>query len=509
MPSTHDASALLAFAEPLLDGRRVLVVGDSSDALAERLVDMGARVVHVYDPSPDRALAAAPTTSIRNVSVRTLPDGDFEVRDGAFDVAIVPDLALVPEPEALVVRLRRVLGDAGVAMISAANGGPHQRFDYYQLFDLLALQWNDVRMVARVGFHGVAFAELGSEEIDEGVAVHTDLAGTPGEPEAWIAVASATAVELDRYSIVQLPDVPARPSPAAEQSHVAPLAEAVLRADMLGTQLEELREALAIERERSERLVSELDQERRLRERLASELSQSVQTAPADAERIAALEDGVRLAEQTIIALRERLGATEDALRESANEVIAARAELAAMGETRVDRTVLARVENELERVAAYQAVHEGELAALEEKLRERGEAIAELEAEVHRRERLVKELLTMAEEGPTLAANPTNDAEVIDLKKRLDALARTSAELRGELEAARWRIAELSRAPAQATAPVPAQGSAMTEIDALRQALAQEHAARVRAESGEELRSARAELERQAILLQQLQQRS
>ena len=182
MPSTHDASALLAFAEPLLDGRRVLVVGDSSDALAERLVDMGARVVHVYDPSPERALAAAPTTSIRNVSVRTLPDGDFEVRDGAFDVAIVPDLALVPEPEALVVRLRRVLGDAGVAMISAANGGPHQRFDYYQLFDLLALQWNDVRMVARVGFHGVAFAELGSEEIDEGVAVHTDLAGTPGEP---------------------------------------------------------------------------------------------------------------------------------------------------------------------------------------------------------------------------------------------------------------------------------------------------------------------------------------
>lgn len=504
MPSRPtDASALLAFAEPLLDGRRVLVVGDSSDALAERLVDLGARVVHVYDPSPERALAAAPTTSSRTVSVRTLPDGDFEVRDGAFDVAIVPDLAIVPEPSALVVRLRRVLGDAGVAIVSAANGGSGQRFDYYELFDLLALQWSDVRMVARLGFHGVAFAELGSEEIDEGVAVHTDLAGTPGEPEAWVAVASASAVELDRYSIVQLPDVPA---PAMdEQSHVAPLAEAVLRANMLGSQLEELRETLVVERERSERLVAELDQERRLRERLASELSQSVQTAPADAERIAALEDGVRLAEQTIIALRERLGATEDALRESANEVVAVRTELAALGETRVDRTVLARVENELERVATYQAAHEGELVALEEKLRERGEAIAELEAEVQRRERLVKELLTMAEEGPTLAANPTNDAEVLDLRKRLDALARTSAELRGELEAARWRIAELSRTPAQA----PKSDDPMTELDALRQALAQEHAARVRAESGEELRMARAELERQAILLQQLQQRS
>jgi multidrug resistance efflux pump len=45
-------------------------------------------------------------------------------------------------------------------------------------------------------------------------------------------------------------------------------------------------------------------------------------------------------------------------------------------------------------------------------------------------------------------------------------------------------------------------------ELDALRQALTQEHAARVAAESGEELSRARAELARQAALLEQIKGR-
>ena len=48
----------------------------------------------------------------------------------------------------------------------------------------------------------------------------------------------------------------------------------------------------------------------------------------------------------------------------------------------------------------------------------------------------------------------------------------------------------------------------AQDELDALRQALAQEHAARVAAESGEELARARSELARQAVLLEQMRGR-
>ncbi len=543
--SRHDASALLAYAESLVAGRRVVVVGDAN--LAPSLVELGARVVHVYDPEPERALRSAPTSATRNVSIRTLPDGDFEVRDGAFDVAFVPDLGAVPDASALVVRLRRVLGADGVALVAAANpevtgapASPGAGFGYYELYDLLSLQWSEVRMIARVPFGGVAFAEVGESEIDDGVSVHTDLAGAPGAPEVWVAVASSGGVDLERYAIVQLPAdgeaAPAEPDPAT----VAALAEAQLRADMLASQVEELRsvrsdaardaeearrlrEALAIERDRAERLLTELDQERRLRERLAAELSAAAATAqsvPAGAaERITALEDGIRLAEQTILALRERLGATEDALREStdalresADQVVSLRNELAAATETRVDPRMMQRLEQELATVASHQHAHEVELVALEEKLRERGEAIAELEAEVHRRERLVRELLAGWEDAPTASSSAAPNGEADELRRRLDGLARTCAELKSELEAARWRISELSQREAgpAAAGPRDAGGAgAMTELDALRQALAQEHAARVRAESGEELRLARAELERQAVLLAQLRARS
>jgi hypothetical protein len=526
-----DASALLAYAESLVAGRRVVVVGDAR--LTEPLGALGARVVHVYDPEPERALRFAPTTATRNVAVRTLPDGDFEVRDGAFDVALVPDLAAVPDPSALVVRLRRILGADGVALVAAPNpeasGESTGGFGYYELYDLLSLQWAEVRMVARVPFAGVAFAEVGESEIDDGVSVHTDLAGSPGAPTMWVAVASSGGVDLERYAIVQLPEgEPEAPSaPVVDAAAVAALAEARLRADSLAAQVEELRsvradaardaeearrlrEALVVERDRAERLLSELDQERRVRERLATELSAaaaSAQAVPAGAvERIAALEDGIRLAEQTILALRERLGATEDALRESAEQVVVLRNELAASTANRVDPAILERLEAELLAAATHQQAHEAELVAMERKLRERGEAIALLEHEVHRRERLVRELLSQWEEAPT-GSTVAED----ELRRRLDTLARTSAELASELEAARWRISELSRArPATpSTEAESASAGPLTELDALRQALAQEHAARVRAESGEELRLARAELERQAVLLAQLRPRS
>lgn len=433
------------------------------------------------------------------------------MRDGAFDVAIVTDLSVISAREALLVRLRRVVGGRGSVVVGAPNRdvGGSAGLDYYELYDLLAMQWSDVRMVARVPFTGVVFAELGEGEIDDGVAVRTELATAPGAPEWWVAVAGPEG--LDRYSIVQLPDEAEAPPPASEPD--AALTAAVLKASLLESQLEELRtirtdaardaeearrlrEALVVERDRSERLVAELDHERRLRERLAVEITAQAERSVEDSSaRIAALEDGVRLAEQTIVALRERLAATEDALRESTQAAIVARAELAGLAETHVDRRSLARIESQLAHAAEHQRAHEAELVALEEKLRERGDAVAELEAEVRRREQLVREVLarTSTASGPATSSEPP-----AELTRKLDALARTTAELQSELEAAHWKIAELS---AKRSAPA----EPLTELDALREALALEHAARVRAESGEELQLARAELARQAVLLAQL----
>jgi hypothetical protein len=99
-------------------------------------------------------------------------------------------------------------------------------------------------------------------------------------------------------------------------------------------------------------------------------------------------------------------------------------------------------------------------------------------------------------------------------LRERLDVLALDLARREGEAQANAWSVAELERRLGQAAAPpspAPAGGvdsriaEVLDELDALRQALAQEHSLRVRAESGEELSRARAEIQRQAVLLEQL----
>ena len=54
-PRLHPAHAISVYAEPLAVGRRVVVVGDSSLEVGAVLVEAGARTVHVYDPSRERA----------------------------------------------------------------------------------------------------------------------------------------------------------------------------------------------------------------------------------------------------------------------------------------------------------------------------------------------------------------------------------------------------------------------------------------------------------------------
>ena len=88
------------------------------------------------------------------------------------DLAIVADLGLFDDPSAIVRRVRRMVGEEGVAIVAAksAEGRPRARaagsraFDYYDLFDLVAPEFDSVRMIAQLPFHGVALVELGDED---------------------------------------------------------------------------------------------------------------------------------------------------------------------------------------------------------------------------------------------------------------------------------------------------------------------------------------------------------
>jgi archaellum component FlaC len=383
-PSPRAASvhALCVYAEPLAARRRVVVVGDASLGLDERLVELGARTVHVYDPDADRARAHAASAGSRAVTVRALPAGEFDVRDGAFDLAIVPDLGLIEDRAALLSRLRRLVGNDGASLVCAYNGEERaasagsKALDYYELYDLVSLQFANVRMVGQVPFAGVALAELGESDEEPQVSVDTQLVTDAEAPELFIALAGQRDVRLDAYAIVQIPRVPTAASSASgprpdSPEQQAALAEAVLRADLLSAQLEEQRglatrmsadvergkrvddleqtlkerlsklkeaetragdhyvraerlthdlrkqeEELQRQRDRATRLAKELEDEKRLRTRAEVDLGM-VRKAPelqASRERTALLEEALRSAEEATIVLQARVVEAEQAV---------------------------------------------------------------------------------------------------------------------------------------------------------------------------------------------------
>jgi hypothetical protein len=511
-PRVHPQQALAIYAEPLAAGRRVLVFADPATGLLERLEELGAATV-----------------------VLLTPDDDLDDLVGArFDLAIVTDLAAFADPAALLASLRVLLGESGAALVAAAKPDPGEDsdgepLDYYVLFDLVAREFADVRMIAQLAFHGVALAEVGDEDESPTVTVDTQLADVDRAPQAFVALASQHGTSLDPYAIVELP-APERPARDVREldevrglleekraqldvtrgdlhETTAALEEARARLDAMREQLDQRTEALVTLRAQAVR-SGELERELAIRTRQVAELSSEI-----EATRLAA--EGGRMALAQVDELARRAEGAERAR---------------------------AEVEPELARILEAQAA---ELLGFEQALRERAQTIRSLEAEVVRRERLVRELVSALDEqaglrpaerpmpppSPAASAMPNDGASVVEaaltvenahLRQRLDALAQEVARREGEAHATSWAIAELERKVAQATAhvplpsassvavdaeaPPPERDAVLDEVDALRRALTQEHEARARAESREE--HAREELSRQAELLEQLGQK-
>jgi hypothetical protein len=175
----------------------------------------------------------------------------------------------------------------------------------------------------------------------------------------------------------------------------------------------------------------------------------------------------------------------------------------------------------------------------------------ARSEAEAMRRELAQRAHdLRLALDGREAAAEATRAAakerdrlaaELSEHRVRLDALALETARREAELQTSAWRIAELEQRVAMTERAAPAPEAFPTEppspaalsvepssdvpshvteklvlaedrlsraedeLEVLRTALAQEHAARVQAESGEALARARNEIQRQATLIEKL----
>lgn len=565
-PPADLRAALTVYLEPLANDARAAIVGPHGLSIAEHLLELGARTVHVYDPDPRRAASMAEEAP-RGVSVRPLRD-EFDVRDGAFDLVVLSDLGALPAPASIVGRVRRVLDARGavVALGRARTQGADEAsfpdlapaaVEYAELYDLFALQFDTVTMNGVLPFSGVVFAELGITD-DLAVSVDTRLV-EPAPPGVFVVVASRDGVDLDPYAIVQVDPIEAavdtRPGSTASAVRImdddarARTAEAAyaamqIKAELLAAQLDEHRQRLSI----AEGRASENDARF---ETLAVERDVAI-------SRAAELEAILAAAQQALGVLERRVIAAEQGMLERDDQIAALNAELDARAGQRedlatVDPRLLAEIMERAERAEASVALHvadlsqlaeahAGETAALEAQLRERAGVIKSMERELARREELVKELVTTLEEaraggpGPAFEAAPVVQldaaGEGAHLRRKLDDLALEVARREGELQAQAWKITELenelarvrSRAAASPPSSSKASGDPMAgraaelerdlmrardELDALRQALTQEHAARVAAESGEELSRARAELARQAVLLEQLRGRN
>jgi hypothetical protein len=422
-------------------------------------------------------------------------------------------------------------------------------------------------MTGVLPFAGVVFAELGAGD-DLAVSVDTRLVD-PEPPGVFVVVAGREPAALDPYAIVQVArevdnidvidvmdvvdvvdtiavqavSLVAPADQSREVETAAAFAAMQLKAELLAAQLDEHRSRLA-----------SVDS-RRIEQQ--SQIEQIVLERDAAMTRASDLEGIVGAAQQSLASLERRLVAAERGMLERDDQIAALNAELDARSNDEeelttdaVDPALLGELVARSERAEASLALHIADLAhvseahatetaSLEEQLRERARVIAAMDRELGRREQLVRELVASLEEarenlhgaGPFQASPAIPGVapeEVARLRRKLDDLALEVARREGELVAQQWRITELenerARLLARPPAPPPAPAQVAVahaappappppgdvarmrdELDALRQALTQEHAARVAAESGEELARARAELARQEALLDQM----
>jgi hypothetical protein len=443
----HPALVLGVYGEELVNGARAAIFGSANLGLAEELALRGARLVHVYDTDAIRIAEATAQRHDRSIFYAPLPEsGDVGVRDGAFDLVIVPDLSLAEDPASLLALVRRVLSPVGAALIASPNTEaktplipislPRATLGYYELYEAVAAQFSYVRMIGQAPFVGYAVAEFSVEDPEP--TIDSSLAASEGkEPDWFLALASDRNVRLEPFALIELPLEFGR---IASEANVPPRLLAPASADR--AELQESHGSGTV-------LVDILEAER---EAALDSLRQQEQLVKEERFRADQASQELAAQKEELVLLRERC----ETLRRTLEGEEARRSAL----EVDIERV---REDPELgalrERIRGLEAAaqrtgeeHERDIARLEAQLRDRGKELQDLRAEVDRRDKLVRELvatnLTPAPETTPLDGNGINGQEgtIADLSARLDRLAGEAARREADLVAAKWKIAQLER---------------------------------------------------------------
>lgn len=503
------ALSLLPLVEARLAGQRVAVLGDALSGLGPALAARGARVVAVLDDDATRVAEAMVTQARRGVTFGVREEQAPLLRPGSFDLVIVPELDAHADP-AEVVEFARGVCPTGTVIFGARADGP---LGYYDLHGAVSPAFDEVKMVGRLPWRGVAYVDF-AQGGDGEVMVDTSLR-EDREPEHHFAFCAARPLSLPAYALVAT-DVP-DPAPVADEAEKAESQAKILA---LSAEVERGRE----ERRALEARLADLDRklattasalsEAQAQAARVPEVRETVVQDTAASARVAELEAlllraeaRARDAERTLAAVNVKAGAERDASQRAAAHAKSRVAELeaeleraksrpAAPVRTEADEARLAELTRELEAVRraatsaeARQREVEKELAAARTELgtvtREKGRLVDAL-AE---KERALAAAVAEAEEASRARtdAGPDEDTQALEeelarAEDRLRDRAREIGELRRQLEDRASLVQELlAKVDALEAADARADvAAARGEAAALRAELERERAARL-----------------------------
>lgn len=482
-PSTsfppHPAHVLSAYLEPVARGRRVAVLGEATLGLAERLLARGARSVHVYDVDGGRvAEALAKSAGAQRASAVpsfTALAGDQGLREGSYDLVVVPDISALGAPEEVVERARRMLGSSAGAAVFASPNPEAERWllpggaegapaaaGYYELYDAVSAHFTEVRMLGQAPFVGYALVDFSVEEPE--VSIDASGLEEPELPEWYVAVASDRPLSLEAYALVELPledvahaseitrsnkepiTLPGDRTRAAgaramlDEQAVA-LSEARARISVLTTEIERLRE----ESTRHTRLVRAKDE---LVLKLG-ELEKELESA-----RVRARDAELKLADEKSRAgeLGAEILRLEDELSRQRSRVARDREVPGLAGELATAKARIVKLEAELDEVEAERDAILARADELEAKLgdvepptlrsRESALKLAALETKLGEVEAKLAE---------ALEASRTHTQRAVDAEKRAADAQRRATEASGRAEKAERELAAAHTVKAEA----------------------------------------------------------
>jgi hypothetical protein len=279
--------------------------------------------------------------------------------------------------------------------------------DYYALYDAVKAEFEHVRMLGQAPFVGYVIADFAPEGTPEPSLDTAFLPSGAEEPELFIAVASQQPVDLDAFSVVQLP----------YRSVISPGSG----------------DTEALRRARNE----ELD--------LRSKLAETEAELATDRQGLLTLRGKLTQAETALATDKQALAARDAKLREAETRVFARDAELSALRQElehknqqlKAQEASLTELNGKLKQGTTPEeaGAAAADLAALEQTLAERGEHIRKLERELREAERVGKELVRqLPAAGSDSAAETRRKAIETELAQKL-------AKSQADLIATRWAL--------------------------------------------------------------------